>query len=73
MRYSCLLAHPSGATMARIVELEPVEIRSIENLRALRGTAEADLVAQTYALRKAYAGAPAGYLHFEPPTAVRPS
>jgi hypothetical protein len=73
MRYSCLFSHRSGATKSVIIALEAVEIRSIEALRKLRGAAEADIVAQAYALRHAYREVSRGFKHSEPPTAVRAS
>jgi hypothetical protein len=69
MRYTCEFEHKdTGEFKTVVVALSAEEVRSVESL-----TDHADLHAQAYVLRHAYAEVPKGFLHSRPPELIRPS
>lgn len=74
MRFNCHFLNPNTDEQRTILALlSEAECKSVESLRKHKGTETADLHAQAYALRHAYAEVPRGFLHTEPPTPVHVS
>jgi hypothetical protein len=69
MRFNCHFLNPKTNESKTIVAtLNEAERKSIESLRKHKGTETADVTAEAMALRHAYAEAPIGFHHTEPPT-----
>jgi hypothetical protein len=69
MRFNCHFLNPKTNERKTIVAaLNEAERKSVESLRKYKGTETADLHAQAYALRHAYAELSDGFRHTEPPT-----
>jgi hypothetical protein len=54
MKYEVEFRSKSGEQKRVVVSLEPDETRSVETLRALRGTEEAAMMSISYATRRGY-------------------
>lgn len=66
MRFNCDFEHrDTGECRTIVAALSAVEVGSIKAL-----TKDADVIAEAMALRHAYAGLPAGWLHTKPPQMI---
>jgi hypothetical protein len=64
MQYEVEFRNKSGEKKRVVVALEPDEARSVNSLRALRGTEEAGLMAISYATRRGYQTVPTDFEYF---------
>lgn len=72
MRFNCEFKHQdTGARKTIVASLSQAECQSIKSLRKHKGIETAEVTAEAYALRKAYAEVPDGFRHIQPPTVIR--
>ncbi|MCP2125791.1 hypothetical protein [Bradyrhizobium ottawaense] len=71
MKYRCcFLNRDTDEQKIIVASLSAAEVKSIENMRAAADSA-ADIHAEAYALRHAYADVPEGFIHYKPPQLVQ--
>lgn len=71
MRFRCHFVNRETDERKEIVaHLAEAECKSVESLRKHKGSETADVYAEAYALRHAYAEAPNGFLHVGPPELI---
>jgi hypothetical protein len=74
MRFTChFLNSATDERKTIVVPLTAAECRSVESLRKHKGSETADVHAEAYALRHAYADLPDGFRHISPPALMRAS
>jgi hypothetical protein len=67
MRFSCEFEHrDTGEYKSVVAALTAEEVRSVKSL-----TENVEVVAMAYALKRAYAEVPKGFLHSKPPELIR--
>jgi hypothetical protein len=64
VKYNCEFRNIAGEIKTVIVELDPIEISSVNTLRERRGAEESGVMAITYAIRAAYRLMPNGFEYF---------
>ncbi|WP_038970250.1 hypothetical protein [Bradyrhizobium genomosp. III] len=71
MKYRCCFLNRNTDEQKIVVaSLSAAEVKSFENMRAAADSA-ADIHAEAYALRHAYADVPEGFIHYKPPQLVQ--
>jgi hypothetical protein len=63
-RYNCEFRNTAGEIKTVIVELDPIEISSVNTLRERSGAEESGVMAIAYAIQAGYRKMPSGFEYF---------